>query len=192
MSRLSDVLKTIADFAADISIYITDAVGEVAHLISSLAALASLDFRKAGAEAKLALGAAPQRVADKRKRDAGGSSMSDLLPNFQGAEEQRIYRDVIVQEAQRIGIDPRIALAVAMQESGIRQTNAKGLITSSTGALGIMQLEPDTATPFRTYAGAWLTCVSYTTATAGTGRAPSKPITAGWGTSTQRSQDGGI
>jgi soluble lytic murein transglycosylase-like protein len=54
--------------------------------------------------------------------------------------------DLVTQEAQRQGVDPSIALAVARQESGICQWRADGsVITSSAGATGVMQLEPATA-----------------------------------------------
>lgn len=54
--------------------------------------------------------------------------------------------DIIVQQATAAGIDPSIALAVARQESGLRQFNADGsVVTSSAGAIGVMQLEPATA-----------------------------------------------
>jgi soluble lytic murein transglycosylase-like protein len=56
------------------------------------------------------------------------------------------FRAAIIEEAQRAGIDPRIALSVATQESGIQQIDKSGkLKTSGTGAMGIMQLEPETA-----------------------------------------------
>ena len=55
-------------------------------------------------------------------------------------------RDLITQEAQAQGVDPSIALAVAQTESGTKQWTAAGnLVTSSTGALGVFQLEPSTA-----------------------------------------------
>ena len=49
-------------------------------------------------------------------------------------------RDAIVAEARRAGVPVRLALAVAWQESGWRQG-----ITSSAGAVGVMQLLPATA-----------------------------------------------
>lgn len=49
-------------------------------------------------------------------------------------------------EAQRAGIDPDFAARVAAQESGNRQFRPDGsLVTSSAGALGVMQLMPGTA-----------------------------------------------
>jgi LysM repeat protein len=48
-------------------------------------------------------------------------------------------RDLIVAEAQRFGVPASFALAVAWQESGWQQT-----VTSSAGAMGVMQLLPAT------------------------------------------------
>jgi len=54
--------------------------------------------------------------------------------------------DLIIQEANAQGIDPGIALAVARTESGVCQWAPDGsAVTSSTGAIGVMQLEPGTA-----------------------------------------------
>lgn len=55
-------------------------------------------------------------------------------------------RDVITQEAQRQGVDPNIALAVARKESGTCQWWPDGsTVVSSAGAIGVMQLMPKTA-----------------------------------------------
>ena len=49
-------------------------------------------------------------------------------------------RRVIVEEAERFGVPPSLALAVAWQESGWQQG-----VVSSAGAVGVMQLMPATA-----------------------------------------------
>jgi N-acetylmuramoyl-L-alanine amidase len=49
-------------------------------------------------------------------------------------------RDAIVWEAHRVGVPVPLALAVAWQESGWRQD-----VVSAAGAVGVMQLLPDTA-----------------------------------------------
>lgn len=55
-------------------------------------------------------------------------------------------RDLITQQANAIGVDPAIALAVAQTESGTKQwTSNGGLVTSSAGAQGVFQLMPGTA-----------------------------------------------
>jgi LysM repeat protein len=57
--------------------------------------------------------------------------------------ERDAMRQLIVTEAQRFGVPPAFALAVAWQESGWRQE-----VVSSAGAVGVMQLMPAT--------GAWV------------------------------------
>lgn len=52
----------------------------------------------------------------------------------------------IVVAANKYGVDPTLALALAQQESGYKQTGAGGgTLKSSAGALGVMQLMPATA-----------------------------------------------
>lgn len=52
----------------------------------------------------------------------------------------------ITQIATQYGVDPKLALAVAQQESGFQQTGSNGqTLSSSAGALGVMQLMPTTA-----------------------------------------------
>lgn len=55
-------------------------------------------------------------------------------------------RDDIINAANRYGVPPEVALAVAMQESGIRQYNAQGgVLRGGAGEYGIFQLMPPTA-----------------------------------------------
>jgi len=55
-------------------------------------------------------------------------------------------RDLITNEANRQGVDPSIALSVAQTESGTCQWGPSGnVVVSSTGAIGVFQLEPATA-----------------------------------------------
>lgn len=61
------------------------------------------------------------------------ASMAALVAERDGV------RRVIVEEAQRHGVPPALALAVAWQESGWRQN-----VVSSAGAVGVMQLLPTT------------------------------------------------
>ncbi|HLY36246.1 MAG TPA: LysM peptidoglycan-binding domain-containing protein [Candidatus Limnocylindria bacterium] len=61
-------------------------------------------------------------------------------PTRQLMGAQMAVRDAIVVEARRAHVPPPLALAVAWQESGWRQG-----VVSSAGAIGVMQLLPDTA-----------------------------------------------
>ena len=54
--------------------------------------------------------------------------------------ERAVVRQVITEEANRYGVPVAFALAVAWQESGWRQE-----VVSHAGAIGVMQLMPDTA-----------------------------------------------
>ena len=57
-------------------------------------------------------------------------------------------RRLIIGTARRHGVPPRLALAVAWQESGWQQRRV-----SSTGALGVMQVMPDTGRWMELYVG---------------------------------------
>ncbi len=57
-------------------------------------------------------------------------------------------RDLVTRMAKRYSVPPRLALAVAWQESGWQQRRV-----SSVGALGVMQVMPDTGRWMRWYAG---------------------------------------
>ena len=57
-----------------------------------------------------------------------------------GEERPASYHDVISALATQHGIPPSLALAIAQQESGFNPT-----AVSPKGAIGIMQLMPDTA-----------------------------------------------
>ncbi len=56
--------------------------------------------------------------------------------------------DLVVRMAQRFDVPPRLALAIAWQESGWQQRRV-----SVDGALGVMQVMPDTGRWMRWYAG---------------------------------------
>jgi hypothetical protein len=56
--------------------------------------------------------------------------------------------DLVVRMARRFGVPPRLALAIAWQESGWQQHRVSG-----DGALGVMQVMPDTGRWMRWYAG---------------------------------------
>jgi hypothetical protein len=56
--------------------------------------------------------------------------------------------DLVLRMARHYGVPPRLALAIAWQESGWQQRRV-----SSAGALGVMQVMPDTGRWMRWYAG---------------------------------------
>ena len=57
-------------------------------------------------------------------------------------------RDLVTRMAQRYGVSKSLALAIAWQESGWQQKRV-----SSAGAIGVMQVMPDTGRWMRWYAG---------------------------------------
>lgn len=76
-----------------------------------------------------------------------GGGMGGMMPSrptlggaYTGAALAPDVDALIVKYSQEMGIDPNIARAVAMQESGGRQD-----VVSPAGAIGIFQLMPDTA-----------------------------------------------
>ena len=67
-------------------------------------------------------------------------------PNLPGADGSNAVHGLIDKYAESMGVNAALAHAVAMQESGERQYGADGkLITSSSGAIGAMQLTRGTA-----------------------------------------------
>jgi LysM repeat protein len=68
-----------------------------------------------------------------------GSSL--LIPSVTAATAYDPYaaKALIIQDAERFGIEPALPLAVAWQESGFNQS-----MVSRTGAIGVMQVEPYT------------------------------------------------
>lgn len=136
------VLK-VADFLADFTNYVTSAVDEVIHLVNAILLLFGLRFQEAGSEFKKALGPAPKTMEERRAEE---SKAKDSVPTQ--ALRGPIFDQVrSVAEAQ--GVDPKLAQAVAQQESGGRQYNRDGSLVSSGKALGVMQLTPATARDLR-------------------------------------------
>ena len=58
--------------------------------------------------------------------------------------QQRNVAAMVAEEAEKQGVDPEFAVSIALQESGL---NA-GVKKSSKGAIGVMQITPDTAKSF--------------------------------------------
>jgi len=66
------------------------------------------------------------------------------------SESQQQVADMVAAKAQEMGVPVDLALAMAYEESKFIQADAKGQITkSSKGALGIMQVLPDTARQYK-------------------------------------------
>ncbi|MCO5067015.1 MAG: lytic transglycosylase domain-containing protein [Rhizobiaceae bacterium] len=63
-----------------------------------------------------------------------------VAPNNPRNASQEQIRQMVAEEARRQGVDPNFAMAIAEQETGFQQ----GLV-SKAGAIGVMQLMPDTA-----------------------------------------------
>jgi soluble lytic murein transglycosylase-like protein len=85
--------------------------------------------------------ALPSRLALHTSRPAGHGWLHTDLTRDE-------VRRLVTRTARLHGVPPRLALAVAWQESGWRQRRV-----SSTGALGVMQVMPDTGRWMRWYAG---------------------------------------
>jgi hypothetical protein len=89
-----------------------------------------------------------QTPATVRKMMIEGPKKGDyVMPPLEASETPRRgghkYEDAVVKEAQRLGVDPQLALHVLYKETG----NLKNPETarSKAGALGVMQLMPRTA-----------------------------------------------
>jgi hypothetical protein len=68
------------------------------------------------------------------------------MTGYRGLGDTTSAQSQIVLAANKYGVDPGLALAVAQQESGYQQTGKSGAtLTSSAGAIGVMQLMPATA-----------------------------------------------
>lgn len=97
------------------------------------AANAIADSSRIYAGQRLTIPGGTPPAAAPRASSAMPASMATLVA------EREAVRRVIVEEAQRFGVPPAFALAVAWQESGWRQN-----VVSWAGAVGVMQLLPAT------------------------------------------------
>jgi LysM repeat protein len=88
----------------------------------------------------------------KRHRTPAWLALHRTRPPGRGWLHADLTRDqvrrLVIRTARQLGVPPRLALAVAWQESGWRQRRV-----SSTGALGVMQVMPDTGRWMRWYVG---------------------------------------
>ena len=96
---------------------------------------------------KMAQEAAGMQVLQGYLGGGAGGGMGGMMPSrptlggaYTGAALAPEVDALIVKYSQEMGIDPNIARAVAMQESGGRQD-----VVSPAGAIGTFQLMPDTA-----------------------------------------------
>ena len=71
--------------------------------------------------------------------DSYGAPIDDY-GHYVGNDEQTKIKNKIIDEAQRQGVDPSFALAIAKNESGFRQNARSGV-----GAIGVFQIMPATA-----------------------------------------------
>lgn len=96
---------------------------------------------------KMAQEAAAMQALQGYLGGSAGGGMGGMMPSrptlggaYMGADLTPDVDALIVKYSQEMGIDPNIARAVAMQESGGRQD-----VVSPAGAIGTFQLMPDTA-----------------------------------------------
>jgi N-acetylmuramoyl-L-alanine amidase len=83
-------------------------------------------------------GAVPAAATARGARGGPTAAMPASMAALVGKRE--VVGELIVAEANRYGVPPALALAVAWQESGWQQG-----VVSGAGAVGVMQLMPDTA-----------------------------------------------
>lgn len=92
------------------------------------------------------------KATPKKKTGQKVSALHSTTPPGRGWLHADLSRDevrrLITSTARRYGVPPRLALAVAWQESGWQQRRV-----SSTGALGVMQVMPDTGRWMRWHVG---------------------------------------
>lgn len=88
------------------------------------------------------------RLKRRQWETLGNALLANLRGRTLGADLNSInLTQAIVDQATAQGVPPAIALAVAMQESGIQQWRANGqLVTGTSGEIGVFQLMPSTAT----------------------------------------------
>jgi len=101
--------------------------------------------RKAARDRSRAGSPRPERVQESRPERR---SQARRHPWRRAEASRAEVRRTIVAKARRLGVNPHLALAVAWQESGWQQRR-----TSSAGAVGVMQVMPDTGTWMSLYAG---------------------------------------
>jgi LysM repeat protein len=111
----------------------------------------SVMHRAEAAAIKRAASAAKAGITHKHARKASKQSSREAMIDAGWRDwtmSRSQVRSLIVHTARRNGLSPRLALAIAWQESGWHQP-----LVSSSGAIGVMQLLPGTAQWMGLYAG---------------------------------------
>jgi hypothetical protein len=95
---------------------------------------------------------APRATQKPKTKSAARPILHPTTPPGRGWLHEEMTRDevrrLVAATARRYGVPPRLALAIAWQESGWQQRRV-----SSAGAIGVMQVMPDTGRWMRWYAG---------------------------------------
>jgi soluble lytic murein transglycosylase-like protein len=73
-------------------------------------------------------------------KDVAGSKPEYVFPPFKGIKRDKAYHSLIVKTSRQVGLDPALVKAIVMAESGF---DSKAV--SNKGAVGLMQLMPETA-----------------------------------------------
>lgn len=142
IENFGKALRDISKFARYFVEVFAYAFEEVAQLITAATLLISGKTKEAAEEFHAAM--ATDKIGLQRLlAGKSGDPQNEGQPRL---AQSGPLAPVVVEAARRVGVDPRIALGVATQESGVRQNRADGSpMTSSSGALGVMQLMPGTA-----------------------------------------------
>lgn len=91
----------------------------------------------------LALGSASQRAAVSARAERVKAQINSVASQYPAP-----YREAIVREASKRGVDPRLVLAIMRQESSFKP-RAKSIAA----ARGLLQLTPDTAARYASHVG---------------------------------------
>ncbi|HWR40406.1 MAG TPA: lytic transglycosylase domain-containing protein [Patescibacteria group bacterium] len=79
-------------------------------------------------------------LASKTSTSAGGTTVAGRTERTTVSADETGIAGMVYRTAEKYGVDPKLALAVAKTESGLQKD-----VVSSAGAVGVMQLMPDTA-----------------------------------------------
>jgi hypothetical protein len=138
--KFGSAVLHVADLLADVANLIDSIIERTAHLASGISAIFSGKWKVANDEGNAIFAPLPELEERRRKRrqqQQSGGGQSPTSPAATGP-----IADQVRDAATHAGIDPNLALAVGMQESGLRQYDTSGNIVSpgTTSAKGIFQL----------------------------------------------------